>query len=114
MYERNITKHFKRLNKAIKYVHDYKASICIPKLDCNSLNITAYSDAAFANNVDLSSQLGRIFLFTDDNHNSIPISYKSYKSRRVTLSVLSDELIAFADLFDDAPAIHKQLEFLLR
>ena len=90
------------------------ASICIHKLDCNSLRITAYSDAIFANNADLSSQPGRIVLLTDDNHNAIPASYKSYKSRSVTRSVLSVEVIAFVDLFCDEFVIIKQLEFFLR
>ena len=30
MYEKEMTKYCKRLNKAIKYVHDQKASIGIP------------------------------------------------------------------------------------
>ena len=107
MYEKDISKHWKRLNKAVKYVHDHKASIRIPKLDWNSLRITAYSDVAFANSADLSSQLGRIVLLTDDYHNAIPVSYKSYKWRRVARSVLSTEVITFADLFDDALAIRK-------
>ena len=102
------------LKKVIKYVHDHKVSIHIPKLDCHSLRITAYSDAAFANNAELSSHLGRKVLLTDDNHNSIPVSYKSYRSRRVVRSVLSAEVFAFADLFDDAFAICKKLEFVLR
>ena len=55
MYEKDISKHCKRLNKAIKYVHNCKLSIRIPKLDLNLLMITAYKDDAFANNADLSS-----------------------------------------------------------
>ena len=50
---------------------------------------------------------------TDDNHNAIPVSYKSYKSQRVARSVLSAEVIAFVDLFDDALAIRNQSEFIL-
>ena len=96
-------------------MHDSKASIRIPKLGCNSLRITAYSDTALASNVDLSSQLGRIILLTEDNDNSIPIPYKSCTSlERVARSILSAEVIAFPDLFDDALAIRKQLEFALR
>ena len=114
MYEKNIAKHYKRLDKAIKFVHDHKASIRIPKLYCNSLKISVYSDAAFANTPDLSSQLGQIVLLTDDNHNPIPVSYKSYKTRSVARSVLFAEVIAFANLFDDALTIRKQLEFVLR
>ena len=101
-YEKYISKHCKRLNRAIKYVHDRQVTIRILKLDSNSLRITAYSDAAFVNNADLSSQHGRIFHLTDDNHNAIPVSNKSYRSRRVARFVLSAEVIAFADLFDDA------------
>lgn len=36
--------------------------------------------------------------------------FKSYKSRRVTSSALSAEVIALEDLFDDASAIRSQLE----
>ena len=101
MYENDISTHCKRLNKAIKYVHDHNASIPIPKLNYDSLRITAYTDASFAYNIDLSSQLVRIVLLTDDNHNAMPVSYKSYKSRRVARSVLSGEVIAFENLFDN-------------
>ena len=107
MYEKDISIYFKRLNKAINYVHDHKESIRILKLDYNTLRITAYSDAAFANYVDLSSQPGRIVLLTENKHNAISVSYKSYKSRRVERSELSAEEIAFADLLDDVLAIHK-------
>ena len=74
MCEKDISKDYKRFKKAIKYVHDGKASIRIPKIDCNLLRITAYSDAAFANNADLSSQRGFVVPLIDDNHNSIPVS----------------------------------------
>ena len=76
--------------------------------------ITTYTDAAFTNNADSSSQLGRIFHLNDDTHNSVSVSYKSYESGRVARSVLSATVIAFADLLDDALAIRKQLEFVLR
>ena len=46
----------------------------------------------------------------DKNNAAIPISFKSYKSKRVTRSVLSAEVIAFADLFDQAFALRSQLE----
>ena len=114
MYVKDITKYCKRLNKSIKYVHDHKTSIRIPKLACNSLRITTCSDAAFASNADLYSQLRRIVLLTDDNLNSIPVSYKSHKSRRVAHYVLSTEQIAFVDLFDDALSVHRKLEYFLR
>ena len=50
----------------------------------------------------------------DDSSKCLPISFKSYKSRRVTRSVLSAEVSAFADLFDDAFALRSQIEHALR
>ena len=37
MLDQDINKHFKRLNKAIKYAHDKKVSIRVPKLEFNFL-----------------------------------------------------------------------------
>ena len=102
--------HLKRLNAAIRYAHHNIAYLKFPKLDRSSLRIIGYSDAAFANNLDLTSQLGRIILLTDKSQAAVPVSFKSYKSRRVTRSVLSAEVIAFADLFDDAYALRSQIE----
>ena len=74
MFERNSSKHYKRLNKAIEYDYDNRASICIPKLDLDKLRVVAYSNAAFENNIDLSLQLGRIVVLTDVSHKAIPVS----------------------------------------
>ena len=62
----------------------------------------------------MKSQLGRIVLLIDDNSAAIPIVFKSFKSRRVARSVLSAEVIAFADLFDDAFALSSQIEQALQ
>ena len=72
MFDQDMTKHCKRLKKAIKYAHYNKASTRIPKGDFGSLRIVAYIDAAFANNADLSSQLGCIILLTDASNKEIP------------------------------------------
>ena len=40
-------------------------------------------------------------MLVDGGNVAIPIAFKSYKFRRVTRSVLSAEVIAFADLFDN-------------
>ena len=102
--------HIQRLNAAIRYAIANATYLKFPKLDKASLRIIGYSDAEFANNVDLSSQLGQIILLTDNTAAAIPISFKSYKSRRITRSVLSAEVIVFADLFDEAYALRSQLE----
>ena len=102
MIEQDSWKHCKRLEKAIKYVHDSRASICIPKLDLDTLHVFVYRGATFANNIDLSPQFPRIVLHTDMTNKTTPISYRSYKSRIALRSVLSAELIVFADLTANA------------
>ena len=77
------------------------------------MRITAYSDASFANNNDLSSQLGYILFLSDSSGRCNVLSYRSYKSRRVTRSILGGEVLAFADAFDASFALRKDLEQIL-
>ena len=86
------------------------AHVQFPKLDLNIARLVGCSDAAYANNHDLTSQLVRIILLTDDNNAAIPIAFKSHKSRIVTRSVISAEVIAFADIFDGVFVIRSQVE----
>ena len=51
-----------------------------------------------------------VVLMVDDSKVAVPVLFESYKSRWVTRSVLSAEVIAFADLFYDAYALRTQLE----
>ena len=85
------------------------AHLKFPKLERKTIRIVGYSDAAHANNYDLTSQLGRIIFLMDDSSKCVQISFKSYKSRRVTRSVLSAEVVAFANLFDDAFALRSHI-----
>ena len=85
-----------------------------PNLDIHTLRIVGYSDAAFANNTDLTSQLDRIVLLADVDENTAPISFKSYKSRRVTRSIFAAKVIDFTDLFDEAFTLRAQLEQALK
>ena len=89
-------------------------SLKLPSLGRNGIRIVGYSDAAFANNYDLKSQLGSIILLTDNSGSAEPIAFKSYKSRRVACSVLSTEVIAFADTFDEALAIRAIIDHAYR
>ena len=111
IFKQDAAAHVKKLNFIVRYAHDNIAHLPFPKLDLRSIRIVGYSDAAFANNHDATSQLGRIILLVDDGNAAIPIAFKSYKSRRVTRSVLSAEVIAFADLFDNAFAIRSLSNF---
>ena len=60
----------KQLNKAVKFAIDKKVSLQISWLDKDSLRIIGFSDASFANNEDLSSQLGHI-VFLGDRKNKV-------------------------------------------
>lgn len=89
--------------------HLHQVTIRFPRLDIQTLRILGISDAAFANNKDLTSQLGVLVFLAGGNDCVIPLCFKYYKSRRVTRSVLAAELISFANLFDQAFTIAKDL-----
>lgn len=99
--------------KAVKMANDDNVKIRIPKLDRSTLRIVGYSDASFSNNRDLSSQLGYVVFLTDRTNTAVPIVFKSYKSKRITKSPMSSEVIAFADMFDAAVALKTEIEWIL-
>ncbi len=73
-----------------------------------------YSDASFANNYDLTSQLGHIVFVTDGEGNAAPIHLKSYKARLVTRSVMAADVIPFSDAFDVGYTLATELSSLPR
>ena len=92
----------KQAKKVVNMAHEHQVTLRVPKLDLNTLRIIGISDASFANNRDLTSQLGYLLFLADKQDRVIPLCLKSYKARRVTRSVMAAELIAFMDLFDRA------------
>ncbi len=103
----------KVLNRALRYGVQNPISISFHCLDYESLHVVRFSDASFANNRDLSSQLGYTIILSDEGGNDIPLTVKSYKARRVTLSVMASEVIAFGDMFDAAFTILAELKKIL-
>ena len=85
----------KSLNSAITYAQNTSLGIKFPKLNIETTNIRGYSDAGFANNDDLKSQLGMVILLVDENHNACILHYASWKSRRLVRSILAAEFYAF-------------------
>ncbi len=77
------------------------------------LQAVGFSDASFANDYDLTSQLGHIVFITDGEGNAAPIQFKSYKARCVTHSVMAAEVIAFSDAFDVGYTLATELSSLL-
>lgn len=103
----------RQLNRAVRYAIQNQISLKIPNLDIGTLRIIGYSDSSFANNRDLSSQLGHICFLGDDSGAVAPIYFKSYKARRVTRSAMSGEVIAFSDLFDVAITFAQEIGIML-
>jgi len=98
-----------RLNKATRFAVDNPLAIRIPKLDMETIKVVGFADASFANNYDLSTQLGHIVFLCDSAGNAAPIAFKSYKSRRVVRSAMAGEVIAFSDMFDVAVTLAEEL-----
>ncbi len=72
--------------------------------------IGLFIDAAFANNADLSSQLGFLTTLMDADGNCNTVHYGSAKCKRVTRSALSSELYAMVHGFDQTYVIKATLE----
>ena len=99
----------RRFNKTVRFAIEHGIGIAIPKLDLSSTKVVGFSDSLFANNHDLTTQLGHITLFVDGQGNAVPISFKSYKARRVVRSAMAGEVIAFSDMFDVAVTLAEEL-----
>ena len=74
--------------------------------------MAVFVDAAFANNRDLSSQIGFIIALMDDEGAANIVHYSSQKSKRVTRSALAAELYAMMNGFDTAAALKVSLDQL--
>ena len=101
------------LNSAVRKANEHR-HIVLPKLDLKSLYVVGYADAGFANNRDLSSQLGFIVLLKDKADNAAIIHYGSWKCHRVTRSVLGAEIYAFSHCLDFVLALAQYLSTILK
>lgn len=91
----------------------HRVLLAVLKLDAASFRIVGFSDASFANRRELSTQLGYIIFLVDGDSNSVPIEFKSYRSRRITYSTMAEKVIAFANISDSAVTLRKVVERLL-
>lgn len=104
----------KALNDCLAWQIENKArGFKYVKLDINSLTILNFTDVWFANNPDLTSQIGYIIVLADINKKAIIIHWSSTKSNRVTRSVLASELYAMVIRFDICSAIRETLDMIL-
>ena len=76
------------------------------------LYMAVFVDAAFANNRDLSSQLGFIVTLMNNEGAANIIHYSSQKSKRITRNALAAEFYAMMNGFDTAAALKVLLDQL--
>lgn len=84
------------------------------KLDCTSLKLVVFTDSLFANNQDLSSQIGFVICLADSTNKANIIHWSFIKCKRVTRSVLAAELYGMAHGFDLGTVIKATLSRLLQ
>jgi hypothetical protein len=103
------------LNKRLDWqIKNAKRGLKFVKLDVNTLQLVAFTDASFANNKDLSSQIGYVIVLTDATKRANIVHWSSVKCKRVTRSVLASELYGMAHGFDIAAAIKSTVDKILQ
>jgi hypothetical protein len=104
----------KALNTRIQWQRQNAArGLTFTKLDKNSLQLLVFTDASFANNKDLSSQIGYVLVLADSSGKGNILHWSSVKCKRVTRSVLASELYAMAHGFDISTAIKSTIDRIL-
>jgi hypothetical protein len=104
----------KALNKRLEWQHDNASrGLRFVPLDTNTLRLIAFTDASFANNKDLTSQIGFVIVLADAANNANIVHWSSIKCKRVTRSVLASELYGTNHGFDAAAAIKSTVTQLL-
>lgn len=105
----------KRLNRRLQWQIDHPGrGLHFVKLDRESLRLVVFTDASFANNKDLSSQIGYVIALADGTNMANIVHWSSTKCKRVTRSVLASELYAMAHGFDIGAAIKATIEAIMR
>ena len=107
-----------RLNKRIQWQLDNSArGLSYVPLDLSSMILYVFVDGSFANNKDLTSQIGFVIVLGNERANEHEksfslrgniIHWQSVKCRRVTRSVLASEIYGMVNGFDAAYVL-KQL-----
>lgn len=73
IWSENQSGNIRRINKDIRYAVDNCIRKNIPKLDKESVRLVGLADSSFANNIDLSTQLGYV-IFLCDKHSASVLS----------------------------------------
>jgi hypothetical protein len=102
------------LNKRIRWqIENSARGLRFVTLDKTSLRLLAFTDASFANNRDLSSQIGYILVLADASGRANILHWSSTKCKRVTRSVLASELYGMAHGFDMGVSVKSTIDRIL-
>jgi hypothetical protein len=105
----------KALNKRIQWQLENAArGLRFVKLEKESLQLMVFTDASFANNKDLSSQIGYILVLADGSGRANILHWSSTKCKRVTRSVLASELYGMAHGFDMGVSVKSTIDKALQ
>ena len=108
-------KDIKALNTRLQWQIENEArGMHFVKLDQDSLQLLAFTDASFANNKDLSSQIGYVLVLADAKGRANILHWSSIKCQRVTRSVLASELYGMTHGFDMGASVKSTIEKILR
>ena len=102
---KRIQQQIKNAAKGLRFVQLNK--------DLKSLQLLVFTDASFANNKDLSSQIGYILVLANNTNANI-IYQSSTKCKRVTRSVLASKLYRIAHGFNIRASIKSIIDKVLR
>ena len=104
----------KTLNKRLQWQIDHaNRGLHFVQLDINTLKLIVFTDASFANNLNLASQIGYVICLADASNKANIIHWSSIKCKRVTKSVLASELYAMVHGFDAGAVIKSTTEEIL-
>ena len=77
------------------------------------LKLLVFTDSSFANNKDLSSQIGYVIVMADSNNQANIVHWSLVKCKRITRSVLASELYVMTHRFDIGTAIKSTVDRIL-
>lgn len=105
--------NFKAMNKQIKLLSSTNCKVpnFVP-LDLDYLVMAVFVDDGFGANPDSSSQLGLLITLMDKHACESLIRYGSLKSKRITESALSLELLALVHGFDISSTIRLAINYI--
>lgn len=114
--------HANSLNKRLIWQTDNaERGLRMIPLDLKTAKLYTFVDASFANNQDLSSQIGFIIVFANESPSSGTfdikgniIHWSSVKCKRVTKSVLASEVLAMSHGIDSAIPLSTTLNKIMK